>query len=645
MKNINHRDIFGGLFREGFETQHWPDGNQGDLLVCTGEQWIPSNLNGAGVAPNTASFVTVNNEASLTSERRLDADYGFTIVDNGAGSNVVVTPPVPGPDNNLMVAQNNVWVSQSPFVIDSAADSMGYTKIESRDNLFAELDMTLDDYVHWDETPVYSNISGQWPHVSYGPGIYQPLHTPYPPAPAAGWPYFRFEDGSEQFWLVSINLSYGNIYCDEGMVRLRAFLAYDTDWNTGDKFITEICLNAGLPVTGDDDDGIIRISTVNFNFPIHITTDHTNWSLSFKLMLDGPDWTLGDGDGVPQGDFRLVSAYYTGGGSGSLLDHRRCPTDVTFLQLKQQVNGSSLNDASVVVLSTHPNLTNERVLQGSLGFTFTDGGANNNVTLTPPTPGTSGNILTSNGTNWVSGSAYSGTTNEIEVTGTVIGLPDQVVFNVNAPKCAISPAAFDSLINLQYLQNLMLSAYGQSDVITSVLNSKYTNTRNIWYNKLAVASANSFWINNGETVEALEIAITTKSTMPQWPVYLSLFSGTFTSAQDIGCFMLPPPGSTKSYTRLMTQTFGARTTAAGTYTSLWDNTTTNVLGAPTSVLAADGGAGTQWGLTWGVVVGSGTTQIIENFDTITTGSFANINILTSPSSSEYFSAIQIRGRY
>lgn len=194
-------------------------------------------------------------------------------------------------------------------------------------------------------------------------------------------------------------------------------------------------------------------------------------------------------------------------------------------------------------------------------------------------------------------------------------------------------------------ESLILSSFGQSDYITSTLNAKYPNTRHIWYNKLAVAGGNSFFVNNGETLPVIEVTITTKSTMPQWPVYICLFGGAFTSAQDLAWFMLPQPNTTKTYTILSNQPApGNRTCAAGTYTSLWDNTTTNVIASPTNVQACDGAAGSIWGLTWKIIIGD-TTQVIENYDTITSGSFANINLLTNPSASDYFSAIQIRGRY
>src|SRR5690606_38156726 len=117
--------------------------------------------------------------------------------------------------------------------------------------------------------------------------------------------------------------------------------------------------------------------------------------------------------------------------------------------------------------------------------------------------------------------------------------------------------------------------------------------------------------------------------------------GGISTLNDMPFFMLPPPGTTKTYIRYATQGGSARTTPAGTYTSLWDNTTTNVLGTSTSVSTTTGPTGSFWGLVWtlGILDVNG---IIENYDSLAVG---GINLLTSPGSSDYFSAIQIRGRY
>ncbi|MCW5950985.1 MAG: hypothetical protein KIT69_01820 [Propionibacteriaceae bacterium] len=191
-------------------------------------------------------------------------------------------------------------------------------------------------------------------------------------------------------------------------------------------------------------------------------------------------------------------------------------------------------------------------------------------------------------------------------------------------------------------EQLILSSFGQSDYITSTLNTKYPNTRHIWYNKLAIAGGIDMFINTGETIIAIEITITTKPTMPQWPAYLwADAGGGISNLNDMPFFMLPPPGTTKTYTRYMTQGTGSRSCADGTYTSLWDNTTTNVLGSTTNVLSMIGTTGTFWGLVWtlGILNING---IVENYNSLAVG---GINLLTNPSASDYFSAIQIRGRY
>lgn len=196
--------------------------------------------------------------------------------------------------------------------------------------------------------------------------------------------------------------------------------------------------------------------------------------------------------------------------------------------------------------------------------------------------------------------------------------------------------------SVESAQLLLLSAFGQSDYITSALTTRFPSTVHIWYNKAAVASGVSLFVNSGDIVRALEITMTTKSTMPVWPAYLWADSGGgISNLNDMPFFMLPPPGTTKTYIRYMTQGFASRNTSAGTYTSLWDNTTTNVFGSSTAVSSPVGGTGSFWGVVWtlGILDVNG---IVENYDSLAVG---GINLLTSPASSAYFSAIQIRGRY
>src|SRR5690606_1132142 len=111
----------------------------------------------------------------------------------------------------------------------------------------------------------------------------------------------------------------------------------------------------------------------------------------------------------------------------------------------------------------------------------------------------------------------------------------------------------------------------------TTLNAKYPNTRHIWYNSNSVASAYPMFVMSGETIPAIEITITTKSTMPQWPAYIWSDAGGGLSLTDFAWFMLPPPGTTKTYIREFTQETANRTNPAGTYVSLWDGST-NVLG-------------------------------------------------------------------
>ncbi|MCW5954696.1 MAG: hypothetical protein KIT69_20780, partial [Propionibacteriaceae bacterium] len=235
----------------------------------------------------------------------------------------------------------------------------------------------------------------------------------------------------------------------------------------------------------------------------------------------------------------------------------------------------------------------------------------------------------------------SGTANQIQLSNSVFGFPSQVIFPTNAPQCAIPPSIGDSLTNLTAVQNLFLSSYGQSDYITTQLNTKYPNTRHIWYNANLVAGGVSMFVNNGETIPAIEITITTKPTMPQWPVYIWSDAGGGLTIQDFSWFMLPPPGTTKTYTRLFTQGAGNRTTPAGTYRSLWDGSN-NVIASPVNVQSPTGNTGDTFGLSFTYFVQLTSGQLVESYDPLIGGS---INLVTSPSSSAYFSAIQMRARY
>jgi hypothetical protein len=59
-------------------------------------------------------------------------------------------------------------------------------------------------------------------------------------------------------------------------------------------------------------------------------------------------------------------------------------------------------NATYVVQALSGGLSDERVLAANRGFSVVDGGANNPITVTPPLPSTAGNVMTSNGTDWVS---------------------------------------------------------------------------------------------------------------------------------------------------------------------------------------------------------------------------------------------------
>ncbi len=59
-------------------------------------------------------------------------------------------------------------------------------------------------------------------------------------------------------------------------------------------------------------------------------------------------------------------------------------------------------NATYIVQSLSGALSDERFLDANRGFTIADGGAGAAITVTPPAPSTSGNVMTSNGTDWVS---------------------------------------------------------------------------------------------------------------------------------------------------------------------------------------------------------------------------------------------------
>jgi hypothetical protein len=120
--------------------------------------------------------------------------------------------------------------------------------------------------------------------------------------------------------------------------------------------------------------------------------------------------------------------------------------DTNFTTIKNAVNGltngaSQINVASITATGTANGTTYLRgdgawaTISGggsgtvtsvnansTIGFTFTGGPVTSSGTLTlsGPTPGTSGNVLTSNGTAWVSQASASGTVNSVNgFTGTV----------------------------------------------------------------------------------------------------------------------------------------------------------------------------------------------------------------------------------
>lgn len=516
-----------------------PNANGGDLLYYNLGSWtsVPNrSLN----APVAASYVVINPEAELTSERQLAVDTAqLRITDNGAGSTVSLSFPAAAPPQS------------------------GFTP-------------TIGDHLT-NKTYVDLQVGGSGA------------------LPAPG--------------------SAGNVLTSDGSV----WTSSTSSSGPLTSFYTNVL--ASQAFTGAANDPIL-FDTVVFNKNTCVTVLSTS---QFEIVNTGYyniKYVTDLSKNIASPD-NIISIYLIRNSTSDILK-------TTFPIFNDNTIGYNMN----MILEWEGDLVAGDVIQ--LLVNDGDGWVTSNVDtgsglfIRLVAPG--GAVVT-----------YTGVANEIDITGTNIGFPSQVVFSTNAPKCAIAPTTFDSLTNLDSVQNLILSMYGQSDQITTLLNATYPNTRHIWYNRDATASACSFWVNSGETIPAIEVTITTKSNMPQWPAYLWMDSGGGLDAtlSDLGVFMLPQPGATKTYTRNFKQSISARTCAAGTFYSLWDGVTTNVLGAPTSVLSATGTGSTSWGLCWGMYVLTA-AQLNEVYEPLSVGS---INLITSPSSSNYFSAIQIRARY
>lgn len=66
-------------------------GTSGNILQSNGSVWASNSLSTAGVAPNTATYITVSSEASLTVERRLAVNAtNLSLTDGGANSAITI---------------------------------------------------------------------------------------------------------------------------------------------------------------------------------------------------------------------------------------------------------------------------------------------------------------------------------------------------------------------------------------------------------------------------------------------------------------------------------------------------------------------------------------------------------------------------
>lgn len=99
-----------------------PDGN---ILVSSGSAWVAG---ADGSAPNSASYLTLATNGSLTSERVLTAGAGITLTDGGAGSTLTVA-------GSNWVKVGTTTLGADATRIDSVAldgDAHGFYRVTAR---------------------------------------------------------------------------------------------------------------------------------------------------------------------------------------------------------------------------------------------------------------------------------------------------------------------------------------------------------------------------------------------------------------------------------------------------------------------------------------------------------------------------------
>jgi hypothetical protein len=123
----------------------------------------------------------------------------------------------------------------------------------------------------------------------------------------------------------------------------------------------------------------------------------------------------------------------------------------------------------------------------SIGFTFTGGPVTSSGTLTlsGPTPGTSGNVLTSNGTAWVSQASASGTVNSVNgFTGTVQSVVVQGTAVASTSGTSITFSSIPSWVKRITVMFNGISTNGTSNYLVQIGSGSVTSTG---YQSISVA--------------------------------------------------------------------------------------------------------------------------------------------------------------
>lgn len=185
----------------------------------------------------------------------------------------------------------------------------------------------------------------------------------------------------------------------------------------------------------------------------------------------------------------------------------------------------------------------------------------------------------------------------------------------------------------------MYQQYGQTDEVTAFLQARYPTIVRLYYNNLEVAAniAGLFMANPAPILYAIDITLISKSTRPvDQPAFLVFDTGGGVMGPVDMPILIPPNGQTRTYTMMFTTAVATRTIQTGTYTDLWDRTTTIVVASPTVMTTATATTGMFINLTPHT---NTLTSSLESYDVYT-----GLNIFTDMGLSNWLVDIRIRGR-